>query len=268
MQPRLSRSLYTKVEIMSFLPDNTDYLIEVARGNVPGASLVHKFGRNAAVPNGSFELISLLSSTASFLAAATTVRIKAGGNGADDTAGAGAQEITVVGIDDNLVEVTETIATAGASASSATTALFWRIYRIYVSAVGTYGVANTAAITLENSGGGTDLIMIATGEGQSQYGGFTIATATTGYLMSVLLTVDAAKAADVKMMTRANFNDVAAPMPGLRLKNYWDGILGTLVFKPRSPIVVSALTDIWFEAQGGGAGTEVSVDFELLLIDD
>jgi len=32
-----------------------DFLIEVQKGNVKGHSLVHKFGRNDAVPNNSWE---------------------------------------------------------------------------------------------------------------------------------------------------------------------------------------------------------------------
>ena len=36
---------------------HSDFLIEVAKGNVAGHSLVHKFGRNAAVPNGSWEFV-------------------------------------------------------------------------------------------------------------------------------------------------------------------------------------------------------------------
>ena len=246
-----------------------DFLVEVQKGNIAGHSLVHKFGRNDGVPNGSWEFVNLLGASNGLLAAATTVRIKAGGDAADTAAGAGATEITVQGIDSTLAEVSETIATAGVGASSATTASFWRVHRAWVSGVGTYGVGNTADVVIENSGGGTDLIMIAIGEGQSQYAGFTIPTATTGYMLSGVITVDAAKAADLRMFTRSNITDVTAPMSSKRLKLHFDGVLGSLTYIPRSPgSAISALTDIWFEAYGGGAGTEVSVDFELLLVDD
>lgn len=247
---------------------NRDFLIEVQKGNVAGHSIVHKFGRNDAVPNGSFELIALLSTTPTFLSAATTVRIKAGGDAADTAAGAGAREVTIVGIDDNLAEVSEAVATAGASASSATTASFWRVYRAYVSAVGTYGVANTGAITIENSGGGTDLILIGAGEGQTQYGAYTIPTGKTGYFLSSLLTVDGIQSADFRFCQRRNFNDVSAPMSSVRLLNYWDGIDAPFAFVPRSPAVFPALTDVWWEAQGSGGVTQVSIDFEILLVDD
>lgn len=253
---------------MTYLPQRS-FLIEVQKGNVPGHAIVHKFGRNANVANGVWEHVSSLSAATSFLAAPTTVRIKAGGDAADTAAGVGAREITVVGIDENLVEVVETIATAGTSASSATSASFWRVYRAYVSAGGTYGASNTAAVVIENSVGGTDLIQIATEEGQTFYAGWTAPTGKTAYFLSAHLMTDSGKAADFRFRTRANFNDTSAPLGAVRTMLYFDGVLGHMVFQPKSPgKAIPTLTDVWWEAEGGGASTEVSVDFELLVVDD
>ena len=253
---------------MSYFP-HRDFLIEVAKGNVGGHSLVHKFGRNDAVPNGSWAWVNLLGFTNWPLSAATTVRIKAGGHTSDTSGGAGAREVTVQGIDSNLVELSEAIATNGASASTATTAQFWRVHRAWVSSYGTYNGANFGNIDIENSAGGTDLIRIATAEGQTQYAAFSIPTATTGYLLSVHAHVDAGKTADLRVMTRADLNDTTAPVASRRLKLYFDGVLGPLVYKPCAPeFSLPALSDIWVEANGDGAGTEVSADFELLLVAD
>lgn len=247
-----------------------DFLIEVEKGNVDGHSIVHKFGRNDGVASGVWEFIGGLSTSASFLTAATPVRIKAGGDVADTSTGLGAQAVTVIGIDDTLAEASTSIETAGASASAITTTSFWRTYRSFVTPgrAGTYGGNNIGSVNIENSGGGTDLIRVVLGEGQSQHGGYTIPTGKTGYLVSALITVDAAKAADVKWMQRANFNNVTTPFEPVLQKKYWDGILGELPYAPRAPQKIAALTDIWFEANGGGVGTEVSVDFDLLLVDD
>ena len=245
-----------------------DFLIEVQKGNVAGHSMVHKFGRNDAVPNGSWAFINLLGFTAWPLSAATTVRVKAGGDAADTAAGNGAREVTVQGIDDSGDEVSEAIATAGAGASAVTTALFWRIHRAWVSSAGTYGAANTAAITIENGAGGTDLIQIAIEEGQTQFAGFTIPTGKTAYLLSLHLSVDAGKAADFRVFTRDDITDTVAPMKSKRLKLYFDGVLGEVAYVPRGPeLSINALADIWVEAQGSAA-TEASADFELLLVDD
>jgi hypothetical protein len=235
---------------------------------VAGHSLVHKFGRSDAVPNGSWVAITPLAAL-TFLTGATAVRIKAGGNAADDTAGAGARQIMVTGIDTTLAEVTETITTAGAAASSPTSAAFWRPYRLAVKLVGTYGVANTGDIIVENAAGGTDLIMIVAGKGRSQHGQYSTPTGKTGYLLSVHITVDSNKAANIRLFVREIFTGVAIPAKPISLRLYWDHITGTFTYVPRSPkLSLPALSDIWVEAWGDGAISEVSVDFEILLVDD
>ncbi len=248
-----------------------DFLIDVMKGNIAGHSMVHKFGRNDDVANGSWEHVSLLPfSTANFRQSAVAMRVKAGGNAADTAAGAGAREVTIQGIDSTGAEVSEAVATAGAAASDATTATFWRVHRAWVSSAGTYGAANTGAIVIEDSGSGADFCTIAAGEGQTQYAGFTIPTGKTGYLLSVHVTVDSNKTANVRCFTREDYDTVAAPMSPKQLKLFWDGIQAPgFVYRPEGPeFSLAAETDIWFEAYGDGAASAVSVDFELLLVDN
>lgn len=246
-----------------------DFLIAVQLDEVPGVSMVHKYGRNDAVPNGSWAHLSLLPfATSAFRQSPVAMRIKSGGNAADDAAGNGARSVFIQGIDSTLTEVSEEVASAGASASSATSALFWRVHHAWVGGVGTYGVANTAAMIIEDSGGGANFIVIAIEEGQTQYTGWSIPTGKEAYLLSVHGTVDAGKAADVRLMTRQNFTDIVAPMSPVRLKRHWDGVLGGFEYKTMAPsIKFDALTDIWFEGKGDGAITEISCNFELLVFD-
>ena len=248
----------------------TNFYLEVSKGNIPGHSLVHKFGRSN-IPNGSWQFVTLLGQTAWPLSAATTVIIKAGGNAADDTSGAGAREVTVQGIDSAFAETTEAITTAGASASSATTASFWRVHRAYVSSAGTYGAANTADIVIENSATGTDIITIGAGEGQSQDALYSIPAGKTGYLTSVHVTVSAGlnKTVNIRCFVRENLDDTSAPMSASRVKLFWDGLDAPFYYRPYSPeLSLSEKTDIWFEAYGDGGTSEVSIDFELLLVDN
>lgn len=244
-----------------------DFWSKANRGLIKGMlPPVHKFGRNDAVTNGTWAFVNLLGFTAWPLSAVTTVRIKAGGNAADTAAGVGAQSVFVQGIAADLTEQTVEIVTAGASASAVTTLTFWRIHKAWVGPVGAYGVANTGIITIENGGGGTDLIKIAAGEGQSQFAGFTIQDGYYGELASAFFTVDALKAADMKIMTRANITDVTTPYSPKRLKLYFDGVLGAFSYKPVVPeFIMDPLTDIWVEAKGDGAQTEVSANMEILL---
>jgi len=248
-----------------------DFLIEVQKGNVAGHSMVHKFGRNDAVPNGSWAHVSLLPfAVANFRQSAVTMRVKAGGNVADTAAGNGAREVTIQGIDSAFAETSEAVATAGAGASAATTASFWRVHRAWVSAAGTYTSANTGVVTIEDSGGGADFLTIGADEGQSQYAGWTTPTGKTAYLLSVHVTVDSNKTTNIRLFTRLNIDDVAAPMNAKRLKLFWDGVQAPgMVYKPYGPeLSFPEKSDLWVEAYGDGAVSQVSVDFELLVVDD
>lgn len=262
---------------MTYIADK-DFLIEVQKGNVAGHRLVHKFGRNPALQSGTFEFVNLLGfATGAWpLSAATTVRVKSGGSSADVAGGAGATKVTVLGIvATTFAEETETLVTAGTSASSASSKSFWRVHRAWVgdedgaNGVGTYGAANTAAITIENSGGGTDLIQIAAGQGQTQFAGWSVPADKTAYLLSALINVDSIQDADVTFYARENFDDTSADMSAKRLKIYLTGVSGTVPFVPRSPLPgFGGKTDLWWEAQGSGGTSAISIDFELLVVDD
>lgn len=255
----------------SFLPIPADLYAEIVAGNVPKYSIVQKFGRNNAVPNASWEGVLQASAQFNFLTVAEKVQIQAGGHANDTAAGTGAQAVTVEGLDDTGAFVSESIELAGAAESAPTTALFWRVFKAYITDLraGTYGGANAADIMVENDAGAVDLIAIVLDEGQSQYGAYAIPLAKTGYLLSIAITVDAAKAINVRLYTRESLTDFTTPYAPKRLRNYWDGVVSGLTIKPKSPLLVlPALTDIWFEAYGDGAISEISIEFEILLIDD
>lgn len=248
-----------------------DFYTEIIKGNVAGHNIVHKYGRNPSTSNGSYEGILQASSQFNFLTSATTVRVKAGGDANDTAVGTGAQAVTVEGLDDTGAFVSESIELAGASASSVTTALFWRVFRVYITSarVGTYGGSNVGDIVIENGTGGTDLIQITAGEGQSQYGAYAIPLGKTGYLLSVNMQSESSKASNFQMYTREGLTDFTTPFEPVRLKSTFDGVIGSTIFKPKSPInTLTELTDIWFEAEGAGAISSVSIDFEILLVDN
>ena len=245
-----------------------NFFIEVQQGNLPGYEIVHHFGRNDSIINNVWDLISPTGPSGAFPESSTPIRIQAGGNVADTADGAGAREITVVGIAADLTDHMEIITTSGTGASAFTATSFWRVHRAYVSSVGTYGGNNVDDIILEHSAA-VNIMDILAENGQSQHGAYTVPIGKTGYLMSITLEADASKAADFRVFTRESFNVTTTPMKPKRIRLYFDGILGQETINPGSPIIVlPALTDIWVEAEGAGANTEVSVDFEILLVDD
>lgn len=246
-----------------------DYLIEVRNGNIAGHSIEQKFGRNMSVENGVWSLVSTIGLNNALPMSGSPVRIKAGGDIHDISGGSGIGLVTVIGTNDNLVESSEDIVTSGSSASLATATSFWRVYRVETSQAGTYNGANSGNITIETAGGDSDRIILTTDEGQTQHGAYSIPEGKTGYLLSMQVMSDGLKAADFRLFIRENFNNVQPPFSSKRLKLYFDGIIGQAEYSTSSPtIIIPALSDIWVEARGGGANTEVSINYEILSIDN
>ncbi len=180
----------------SFLPIPADLYLAIQLGLVPKYSIVHKYGRNPATANGSWQGVLQMAAQFYFPTAATTVRVKAGGHANDTAAGAGAQAVTVLGLDDTGALASESIELAGASASSSTSTSFWRIFRAYITPLraGAYGgTLPTTAIMIEDTAGANDMITILAGEGQTQYGAYAIPLATTGYLLSIAFSSESSK---------------------------------------------------------------------------
>ena len=82
------------------------------------------------------------------------------------------------------------------------------------------------------------------------------------------MTVGFDKKADIRAFRRESFNDTSAPVQAYRLLYFFDDVSQNFVYVPRSPVVLSALTDFWVEARGSGGEVQVSVDFEILLVDN
>ena len=255
-------------------PVDVDFWFDVAAGNAPGYSVVHKFGRNTDVGT-SFEVVTMGGVYQTPQAAsATTLRVKAG-NAGDTAAGTGAREITLQGLDETGAEVIEALATAGASASATTTATFMRLYRAFVSESGTYASSGTgshvADLVIENGAGGTDWLTIDSTNyprSQSEVAVYSIPLGKTGYITSIHISVSSKETADVQLFKRENILESAVPYSAMRVQVQFTGVGGEAILKPITPMgPFPALTDVGFMAKGVAAA-EVDVDFEIILIDD
>ncbi len=245
-----------------------DFNLDLARSFIGGQSGVSKFGTNPNVSASSTEDITF-SGTINFLTAATAVRIKSGGNVNDTAAGSGAQQVTIVGLDENWEEASETIATNGNSASSATTTTFIRVFRAYVGNVGTYGGNNAGNITIENSTGGTDLVTIEAGRGQTQISLYTVPAGKTAYLVRIRVGSTSSKASDIRLWQRQDADDVTTPFTGKRLIRQFLGVTGSRVVNFNSYPPFPAKTDLWgsVTTASGGAGA-VELAYDLVLVDN
>jgi len=122
-----------------------EFLIEVEKGNIPGHSIINKFGKHEDV-GYTFEPLAIhgIYNTPQ-PANAVTLRVKAG-DVDDDAGGDGARLITLQGLDETGAEVTEDIAPNGTSSGIASTTTWIRMPRAFVAESGTYASEGTEEI--------------------------------------------------------------------------------------------------------------------------
>ncbi len=252
--------------------------LNIPAGRIGGSSVVHKFGANLVVPTTFKPITRGGIYVMRQVAAAATLRVKAGGNAADTAAGAGARGVTLNGLDETGAEVTETVATAGSSASGATSATFIRLFRAWVSTAGTYATVSGATsgsmaadIVIEDSSGTEDWATIPLhvfGMAQTTIGCYSVPLGKTAYVQSLLLQVDSNKAVDFMFYTRENILETAVPYTALRMRFGAFGVADNITLHPETPLGgYAALTDLVFLARVGATTGLCAVDYEIILED-
>ena len=254
-----------------------DYLIEVSKGNIQGASIIDKFGQNIAVGTTLVPVTAIGIYNTPQVSGATTLRIKAGGNANDTAAGTGAREITLVGLDETGTLLIEAIVTAGASASAVTTGTFMRLYSMSVSESGSYANATTAShaalITVENGTGGTDwgtIDVVDTFAGsRSNIASYSVPLGYTAYLLAWDISIESTKTVDLLFFKRENLLETAAPYTSMQMLFEIAALSDSRDEHLAAPIRFPALTDIGFMAKVSSTGTaKVVANFSILLLQD
>ena len=241
--------------------------LDIARGNVGGVAVFHRFGYNPSVGTTAEDVWSA-GGTYAWPTTAETLRIAAGGNAADDAAGLGARSVWVQYLDADWVEQTEELATAGASASAVTSKTAVRLNRAWVGDSGAYGAANTGDIAIENSTSAQTVGHILAAAGQTQQTMYTVPAAKTAYLLGIRVHGDLNRATDTVLWQRRDADDVVAPFTSPRI--VWqageaEGAFGVdYECFPSFP----ANTDIWCSASVDASTGVTNVDYDLLLVDD
>lgn len=259
---------------MSYNPSQ-DFLIDVAKGNIAGHSIVHKFGRIAALTT----TITPICGAGVFPTPtpSNAVTLEAVSSSASDTAaGVGAREITIEYLDNTGAQQSGSMTMAGTSAST-TVAGVWRIQRAYVSSAGVYASQTSAShvgtITIRVAGGGATwaslpLVDTAFGIGQSLIGSYTVPLGKTAYMLSQTVSVDSTKAATMVFFKREGALDETVPYSSLRAQNIYTGLSGVSHLPHQTHEVYPELTDMGFMGYMSTGTGDVSAEFEILLVDN
>lgn len=256
---------------------NKDFLLEVKKGNVPGHSIVDKFGSSIIITNAGFTVIAhgevyQVPTTAQSLEFVSD-------NAGDALNGAGMFEMTIHGLDANWNLQTERVA---AHATDGTVAVAipgtWiRVFRAHISKSGTYASLTAPShlgnLNIQNAGAGVlwaRIINTGIPHGQTQIGAFTVPEGKVGYLGETNISTESNKPVDVFGFNRDNSNDVTTPFDGT-MRSFTEviGIEGGQSYSSKTwkgPF--DQYTDLGYLAKaGGGTTSSASIDFEILLID-
>lgn len=250
---------------------NTDLLTQIALGNIEGASIIQKFGASELDTT-----IHPVTQSQIYMTPTTAINLEfVSDNINDNYNGAGAREITIIGLNSSWHEVEQTIMTNGTTPVQLSIPLT-RLYRWFVSSSGTYATTSLGShvgeLTIRESGAGSVWTIIVTSPfpmSQSQIGVYTIPAGKIGYLISKNVFTDSRFTSDIYLYQRCNLNDTTSPYSGvMRLIEREVGVTGgfSLTFTGgKGPFIGPC--DIGFMGSVETGTAETSVELELILLD-
>ena len=240
-----------------------NWFLGVSQGGIPGTSFVAKFGRNPSIGSGETEDIWGAGGTWVAPTQARTHSIT--GDAADvNTSGTGAWTVEVQGLNGSYAETTETVNMAGAGGVN-TSNSYVIIYRLIVLTAGTGGT-NAGVIAATAATDSTVTCSILAGVGQSQMAIYQIAAGYTAYMMGFNGSMNGGNNANVLL------NLFAKPFGGVfNLKssislNAAGSSFGTRLFAV--PLTFAAKTTIKLRATSDAVGSDVTGEFDLILVAD
>ena len=249
--------------------NSTDFLLEVAKGQIAGHKAVNVFGRNDVVGT---TLEDIWTPGGSRVWLTSPVTLEAISTDEDDTIlGAGARTVLVEGLDSDFNEIREVIAMNGLTVSSATQQSFLRISRAVVTSTGTYAGANEGVITVRTSGVGATQAEIANGgqsPGVSQQTHYTVPAGMSAVLFTVFTNVDSSFTATLSLSFNVGAATLSAPFSAVTTALELVGVKGTGLIDLGIPAVISEKSDIWMRALVAVTDASVSGGYALMVVDN
>jgi len=252
---------------MSYISDR-DFLIEVAKGNVAGHSLMQKFGENPDVDTGTVP--EDMWDYGGVWVAPTTSRVHAlvSSSASDSSGGGGAETIIVEGLDASYIFQSETVAMNGTTPVN-TVNSYTMIHRMYVE-VDAANALNVGNITATAAVDGTVTAHIAAGNGQTLMAIYQIPAGKTGYLLK-LYTMNKRAAAAVGNADMALL--VKPEDTGPFVTKFVWGIMGAgtshidhdfkaIIGYPEKSVIKISAENV------SANNMDVAAGFDLLLVDD
>ena len=242
--------------------------LEVAKGNIPGATAIFKFGYNPDV-NGVEETIWNNGGDYDWSALTTAAIIYFSSTSANDSiADIGARQVVVQGLDANYVEITDTVDLNGQT-QAGTSQRFLRVNRAYVLTAGSSG---TSIGTIYGSsevgvaaGVPTGNVVVNMGLlNQSQLGIYTVPAGRTFYLDDLNFTAGISQASKT-----ATVRAVVRELGGVFRTRYINVVQSNqLIAKFEYPLAIPEKSDIELRVVTNSTGNQIGGSFQGVLIEE
>ena len=157
----------------------SDFLLEVQKGNVPGHSVINKFGHNAETTSG--EDVWSGGGVYGFYPTTAQAMEIVSNSVADAVTGIGARTVIIYGLDGNGDEINETKTLLGTAAVDLDNT-YTCVYRAVCLTAGSSGT-NVGTINIQVDEGGLVAAVIAPGEGQTQMTPYTVPNNHSAYFI-------------------------------------------------------------------------------------
>jgi len=233
--------------------------LQVSRGQITFHERTCPFGFNDAVGT-SPETIWTAGATYTFPSTATALTVVSSSTDDDGSpVGTGARTVTIVGLDANYAEVSETV-TMNGTTNVTTTQTFLRVNEAYVATCGSTG-SNVGAITITNTTPTTLAVIVA----------------TAGITQQCIYTVPAGKTAFITRYMLSSYNSTSTGSAGqLWVKTYGGAnMLATTVRIPGTgaftceadyPFPVTEKSDIDFRGVTYSGTANMSAQLQMVVI--
>ena len=225
--------------------------LDVARGSISNSKIVHKFGANFDIDQGTDpESVWTGGGVYPWASLSSAETIYCLSTDAGDTT-----TLTIEGLDANYDEISETVTLTGTSAVT-TSNTFLRVFRM------TYDATNVGTITARTvSASGTIVAQIDAGYAQTLMAVYTVPAGFTAYLVALDATIDGTKTCQMLMYHRL----FGKPF---RIAHVAESD-GHYRYDFTAPLTVPEKTDIDIRInEVSGNDARVTANFDLVLIKD
>ena len=232
-----------------------NYGLGVAKGQFDDITHIHKFGAVPAMSQNTTGTIWDINDTtypwSSFDTAGTLSipAVNASDNG---------KSIVLVGLDNDYLELTETV-TVSSSGATTTTQSFKRIFRAYVT---NGSITNVGDIVVQK--GGTTVATIKAGKAQTLMAVYTVPAGKTGYILKGVATCQAGADATGDMFVRYFGQD------SFRVGHTFEvsGTGGEYLYDFGVPVKIPAKSDIDVRCSVRSNNARVTAAFDIILDED